>query len=82
MKQAVVVSGRFKLIGNHVSGFDEEDSAALLLNPDRFGEACRSLYRGSIFQNCSQVVKESQPGTWKASHTDGNLFVECGETSE
>jgi len=82
VKQAVVVSGCFKLIGNHISGFDEKDSAALLVNTNRLGEICHSLYRDNIFQNCSRVLRESEPGIWQASHTDGNLYVECGETPE
>jgi hypothetical protein len=82
VKQAVVVSGRFNLIGNHISGFDEKDSAALVLNPDGLGRAQPNLYRDNIVQKCSRVLKESQPGIWKSSHTDGNLFVECGETPE
>ena len=82
VKQALVVSGRFKLIGNHISGFDEKDSAAFVLNPDGLGRVQSNLFRDNIFQKCSRAVKESQPGAWKTSHTEGNLFIECGETPE
>ena len=77
---AVIVSGRFKLLGNCITGFNEPDSSALVLNPDRFGKVCPNMIRDNLFQKCSRVVKENQPGTWKASHTDGNLYIECGET--
>jgi len=82
VKHAVVVSGRFKLIGNQISGFDEKDSAALLLNPDRLGEACLNLYRGNIFERCSKGVAESEKGLWKACSVDGNLFIDCGGSPE
>ena len=82
VKQAVTVSGRFELIGNQISGFDEKDSAALALNPDGLGRVRPGSYRDNVFQKCSQAVKESQPGIWKASHTGGNLFIDCGATPE
>jgi len=76
--QAIVVSGRFQLLGNHVSGFDEKDSSALLLNPDRLGTACRSSYRGNVFERCAAVMKESREGLWQAAASDGNIFIDCG----
>lgn len=79
---AVIISGRFTLIGNCVSGFDEPDSSALLLNPDRFGKVCPNVIRDDIFRRCARVVNEDQQGAWKASHTDGNLFADCGDTPE
>ena len=82
VKQAFVVSGRFKLIGNHISGFDETGSSALLLNPDGLGRACRNLYCGNIFERCSTVMKESREGLWKASTTDGYLFIDYGSAAE
>ena len=82
IKQAVVISGRFKLIGNCINGFNEKDSAALALNPDGLGNTCPSLYLGNVFQGCSTVMKESRPGLWAASTTDGNLFIDCGSVPE
>jgi len=82
VQHAVVVSGRFNLIGNHISGFDEPDSAALLLRPDRFGKTCPNLCRNNIFERCSAAVKESREGLWKAATTDGNFFIECGSAPE
>ena len=67
-------------MGNQVFGFDEPDSAALVLNADRFGEACLTVIRGNTFQNCARVVKENRPGTWAASHAQGNLYIDCGDT--
>ena len=46
----------------------------------RFGKVRPNIVRDNLFQNCSRVVQENQPGTWKASQTEGNRFVECGET--
>jgi len=77
--QAVAVAGRFSIIDNHLSGFDEKDSAALALSPDRFGNVPRSLYRGNIVERCSVAVEESREGLWKASVIDGNQFLDCRE---
>jgi len=38
VKQAVIVSGRFQIIGNHITGFNEQGATALDLRPDRFGK--------------------------------------------
>jgi len=76
--QAVQVTGRFNLIGNQISGFDEQGSAALLLCPD---PACRqygNLIRGSIFERCTAVVRETRKGLWDAAVTSGNTFIDCG----
>jgi hypothetical protein len=80
VKQAVDVQGRFTLIGNHISGFDEPGSAALGISPDRFGKPCRSLYRNNIFDGCSSVVTETQKGLWEAADRDGNTVG--GETTK
>jgi len=82
VKQAVTVTGRFQLIGNQLTGFDEPGSAALVLGADRFGKMCPNVVRDNIFEDCSQAIKETLPGTWKASQTGGNLFIECGGTPE
>ena len=60
--QAVVVSGRFSLIGNHISGFDEKDSTALLLNPDRFGNPLKNILRDNTIERCNKDVTETQKG--------------------
>jgi len=79
---AIAVGGRFKLIGNQITGFNEPASAALVLGADRFGKMRPNVVRDNIFQDCSQAVKELVPGTWKASQTGGNLFIKCGGTPE
>ena len=57
---AVEVRGMFKLIGNHISGFDEKDSTALFLAVDPFGRMGRNLYRDNTFEKCSHAMTESQ----------------------
>ena len=74
---AVEVRGLFKLIGNHLSGFDEKDSSALSLVADPLGRMARSLYRGNVFERCASVVPESQKALWDAAKPEGNVFVEC-----
>ena len=78
VKEAVVVSGRFKLIGNHLVGFDEPGSVALVLHADPLGRVRPSVYTGNIFERCSRAVQESAKGLWQKSVTDGNTFIECG----
>ncbi|MDZ7615506.1 MAG: hypothetical protein U1E05_00790 [Patescibacteria group bacterium] len=78
VSQAIELHGRFALMGNVVVGFDEPESAALSLHPDRFGRLVRGLFHENMFERCGQVMRESQEGLWKAADTRGNLFVECG----
>ena len=77
VEQAVVVSGRFTLIGNSLLGFDRPGSSALVLNPDRLGKVCPNVIRDNVFQRCDRVVKEGHKGAWKASHTGGNIYSNC-----
>ena len=76
---AIAVGGRFKLIGNQITGFNEPGSAALLLGPDRFGQICPALIHANIIEDCTKAVKETPAGAWKASNTGGNVFIRCGE---
>jgi len=80
VKAAIEVHGAFKLIGNHIVGFDEPGSAALLLTPDPLGRAPASLYRDNIFERCAAVVKETRKGLWAASNVGENVFIHCSCT--
>jgi len=82
VKQAVVVAGRFNLIGNHISGFDEDGSAALVVSPDRLGKANKNVITGNVFENCACAVDEARPGLWKSCITSGNVFIGCGKEIE
>ncbi len=78
VQTAVEIRGRFDLIGNRISGFDEDGAAALALWPGRLGEPCASVYRDNIIQRCSTALRENVPGLWSAAVTDGNSFIDCG----
>ncbi|MBM4049876.1 MAG: right-handed parallel beta-helix repeat-containing protein, partial [Planctomycetes bacterium] len=80
VKSAIEVRGRFNLIGNHVSGFDESGCSALTLHPDRFGKPMESVYRDNVFERCANVVNESVKGLWEASN-QGNTTIRCGSTA-
>ena len=82
VKEAVAVMGQFKLIGNHISGFNEPDSGALALHPCRTGRQLRNLYVDNILSNCSRSVQERREGLWKASIRRGNLFTDCDRKTE
>ncbi|MBI3945295.1 MAG: hypothetical protein HY321_05215 [Armatimonadetes bacterium] len=75
---AVVVAGRFQLLGNSISGFDEKGAAGLALAPDRFGKAPVRTCRGNTLERCSRAVDERRKGLWKAAAPEGNRFIECG----
>ena len=64
---AIEVRGCFSLVGNHVFGFDEQDSAALSLVADPLGRVRRSVYRQNLFEKCARTVREDQPGLWPAA---------------
>jgi hypothetical protein len=75
VKAGIVVRGRFQLIGNHISGFDEAGAAALGITADRFGKPCRSLYRHNVFERCGSVATETQKGLWEAAEREGNVVI-------
>jgi hypothetical protein len=81
VKQAVQLRGRFAVVGNQISGFDEPDSAALGLYPDRLGKPLDILVRGNIFQHCTFVAAERQPELWNAAHVVDNEFLSCEHVS-
>jgi hypothetical protein len=76
--QAVQVRGRFQVIGNQFSGFDEAGSAVLGLHADPFRDTGRSLFQRNVFTRCTQVVAESRAGLWDAVGSTDNLFSDCG----
>ena len=78
--QCIEVRGRFQLIGNRLTGFDQAGCAALSLFPDPTGKAVRSLILRNIFERCAQPVRESGKGLWAAAHARGNEFIDCGTT--
>ena len=79
---AIRVAGRFDLIGNCVSGFDEEDATSLLLEPDRAGRLFKNIVRGNMFLDCTTVVKESKAGLWESAFKDRNIFIDCDGSPE
>ena len=82
VKEAVVVAGRFNIVGNHIFGFDEPGSAALSLQLDPIGRALKNLYRDNVVERCSTAVKESRPGLWQAAARKHNTFLDCGAAPE
>lgn len=76
VKSAIEVRGLFKLIGNHVSGFDEQGSTALSLITDPLGRTTRNVYRDNIFEGCTNVVAEGQRALWDAAKPKGNIGLE------
>ncbi len=80
VKQAILLAGRFDLLGNRVSGFGEDGSAALTLQPDRAGREPANRFRGNLFEGCRTVVAAGGEALWKAADAGDNRFVDCGPT--
>jgi len=76
--EAIVLGGRFKILRNQVSGFDEDGCSALLLNADKAGRSYRDIIGGNTFERCAALVKESKQGLWANALTSGNIFLDCG----
>ena len=76
VKQALLLAGRCDLLGNRFSGFDEKDSVAIALQPDRLGRVPANLLRQNVFSHCPTPVSESQKGLWQQQEGDGNVFGE------
>lgn len=76
--QCIEVRGRFQLIGNRLTGFDEAGCAALALFPDPTGKAARSQIMRNVFERCAQPVRESREGLWATANVRENEFIDCG----
>ena len=74
---AAEVHGCFRLVGNHFTDFDEKESAALTLHPDRAGREEGGLYLRNIFENCTIPVSDGGQGIWGEAQTGENLFLDC-----
>ncbi len=77
VKAALIVRGRFKLTNNHVSGFDEENSAALLLETNSPGCMEQNLYMNNIFENCYEVAVGDLEKLWEKRNSFGNICLKC-----
>ncbi|NCO39276.1 MAG: hypothetical protein CO096_25470 [Armatimonadetes bacterium CG_4_9_14_3_um_filter_66_14] len=75
--QAVTIAGEYKLIGNHLQGVDEPESAALVLLPCRAGKTLRNVVLDNVFENCVQPVQERAKSLWAAATKHGNTFLDC-----
>ncbi|MCD6359720.1 MAG: right-handed parallel beta-helix repeat-containing protein, partial [Armatimonadetes bacterium] len=82
VEAAVQVRGWFQLVGNHITGFDEEGSVALALYPDRAGRELPIVCVRNVFERCANVVSETEPGLWARSVATGNIFIDCGRAPE
>ncbi|MEI6502191.1 MAG: hypothetical protein WCP21_14340, partial [Armatimonadota bacterium] len=63
--EAATIKGRFQVVGNLFSGFNEPGCVALGLYLDRLGQPPASLYRDNRFEGCPKVVGEEQKGMWE-----------------
>ncbi|NOZ22008.1 MAG: right-handed parallel beta-helix repeat-containing protein [Planctomycetes bacterium] len=75
--EAVVVGGEYRLIDNHISGFDEKDAAAFVLRASHPGLSPRMVFQGNIVQRCSNAVKAEEKRLWEEAIKEGNQFINC-----
>jgi len=73
---AIELRGDFDLIGNHVSGFNEEGCSALGLYPDRVGRTLRPLVQGNIFERCAAMTNADAADLWSTARVEGNVEME------
>ena len=79
VKEAIAVQGRFRLLRNHIQGFDEPGCCALAPRPDPIARTPRSEYSDNVFESCGEIVAETCKGLWEASSARGNVFIDCGK---
>lgn len=78
VKTAVSVGGRYQIIDNQITGFDEPGSCGLLLLPDKLGKPLANIYRDNLILRCAVGIRESKPGLWKTATRERNSFAYCG----
>ncbi len=79
VKEAVILKGAFHILNNHFSGFEDKESVALSLYPDRFGKPIALYVQNNIFDRCAHPVGENAKGLWEACQAQGNIFIHCAE---
>lgn len=62
VKEALIIKGLFGLLGNEISGFDEDGGIGLSLYPDRFGNPLPIRIIGNHIEGCTVPVGESEQG--------------------
>lgn len=72
---AIEVAGRFMLVNNRVTGFDEPGATALSLIDDPVGRTRLSSYHGNRFTRCTAIVPEAQKPLWDAARPEGNVLT-------
>lgn len=77
--QALLLTGRCDLIGNRFVGFNEPDSAAVCLQPNRLDKPSPNLIRDNVFADCPTPVSQSREGLWEEKEGDGNVVGGGGE---
>lgn len=77
VSNGIEVHGRFQILDNHLNGFAKQGAAAFSLYPDAIGRISTSRYERNTFENCFDIITESQPGLWKASMNKDNLAIDC-----
>jgi hypothetical protein len=73
----IEIHGCFQLIDNRFIDFDEDKSVAMALFNDAIGRPCKCQFLGNVFQDCTGVISENQPGLWENSLTKDNLTISC-----
>ena len=79
VQAAVDLRGCFRLVGNHLTDFDEPQGVALALHADRAGRESAGPYLRNIFENCAIPVGDGGLAIWDAAKTGENLFLGCGQ---
>lgn len=77
VKAALVIGGKYNISNNQITGFNESESCALLLMPDRLSKPIPNIIYNNIIMDCSTGIIESAPKLWKATRNKGNSFIDC-----
>jgi hypothetical protein len=55
---AVDIRGRFRIVGNQISGFDEKDAQAVVYRRDPWGQIPRLECRDNVIDRCTKAISE------------------------
>ena len=77
VQAGIEIHGSFRIINNHITGFNDEKSAAVSVFTDPAGRICNSNFIGNVFEDSAAAAFEDKPGLLKKCTLKDNISINC-----